>query len=118
MKLKRVCAPLLSLFLCTGAAAEVIDKETANSIQDIAGEGINYSESSKPGFDIINKKEDIKEEWPDYMEWMRDLRGRIYDIKIAVNSLSNASREDRQLFYLDPNLNEKSVTFYIYKRKF
>jgi len=118
MKLKRGYVPLLSLFLCTGAAAEVIDKETTSSIQDIAGEDINYAESSKPGFDTINKKEDIKEEWPDYMEWMCDLRDRVYDIKIAVNSLSNVSREDRQLFYLDPNLNEKSVTFYIYKHKF
>ena len=49
MKLKRGYVPLLSLFLCTGAAAEVIDKETTSSIQDIAGEDINYAESSSAG---------------------------------------------------------------------
>lgn len=119
MNLKRVCMPLLSLFLCSSAAAEAVEKETANSAQDTAWlKGIDYAELSAPSLDFMNEKEEAKEEWPDYMEWMCDLRDKIYDAKIAINSLSTISREDRQLFYLDPNLNEKSITFYIYKRKF
>ena len=127
MQLKKWCVPLLSLFLSTGVAEEIAEKEIVNSIPSIINpiQGVldfkNFGEEQEISFDVINKNETITEEWPDYMEWMRDLKKNIYDFKIAVNSFSNSvSNDHTQFFYLnvDDISNEKKIEVIVYKHRF
>ena len=69
----------------------------------------------------LTEPEQKEDEWPDYMEWMVDLKDRVYDFKITINSLSNnISKGYTQYFYLNPDkiADEKKVELIIYKHKF
>ncbi len=122
MKLPGSVALLFSLGTLCFADPVNLDNTDLNSKENIKGfiqVSKEYKEPIKINFENFNEEIKIKEEWPDYMEWMCDLKRKVYEFKIAVNSFSNGiSNEHTQFFYLDPIFNEKKIVVYIYKHKF
>ena len=115
MKLPSSVALLFSLGTLCFANPANLDEINSG---DIDFSFAKFEKEQSSTFDVINE-DPAEEEWPEYMEWMCDLKKNVYKLKLSINSVSNGlSDENTQFFYIDPKVNEKSLVVYIYKHKF
>lgn len=62
-----------------------------------------------------------EETWPEYLQWMADVKKTTDEFKDYINSFSKSiSKENEKILYLDfgEPTEKKGVKFYIYKKEF